>query len=125
MTSTTETTMQKQSEALGTEATVRVEAGKPKLVFVYGRTDGQSRRVEAFIAQVLQRRHNHETFELIRVCADEQPELVERLGVSDVPTLLVVDKRKVGLRLKRPKGAREPVAPSHVPRAPRTAARAR
>jgi thioredoxin-like negative regulator of GroEL len=110
MTSNTEQATRTQSEVLGTRTALRVEAGKPKLVFVYGRTDGQSRRVEAFVAQVLQRRHNHETFDLIRICADEQPELVERLGVSEVPTLLVVDERKIGLRLKRPKGAREVAA---------------
>ena len=80
---------------------------KPKLVFVYGQSDGQSRRVEGFIAQVLQRRHNHETFDVVRICAETDPELVERLGVSEVPTLLVVDERAVAVRLEQPRGARE------------------
>lgn len=75
---------------------------RPKLVFVYGETCGHSRRVEAFLAQVLQRRHNHETFDLVRVCAEEQPELVEQLGVSEVPTLLVIDQRRIEARVVKP-----------------------
>jgi len=80
---------------------------KPQLVFVYSQRDGLSRRVEGFIAQVLQRRHNHATFDLVRVCVETEPELVERLGVSEVPTLLVVDGRSIAVRLEQPRGAGE------------------
>ena len=83
------------------------EAARPKLVFVYGETDGQSRRTEAFLAQVLQRRHNHETFELVRVCAESEPEFVEQLGVTELPTLLVLDEQAIQARLTRPGGARQ------------------
>ena len=40
---------------------------------------------------MLQRRHNHETFELVRVSADARPELAERFGVAEVPAVVVVD----------------------------------
>jgi thioredoxin-like negative regulator of GroEL len=80
---------------------------RPKLVFVYGRTCGRSRRVEAFVAQVLQHRQNHATFQLVRVCAESQPELVRQLGIAELPTLLVIDERKVAARVERPHGRRE------------------
>jgi thioredoxin-like negative regulator of GroEL len=88
-------------EATATEA--RPES-RPKLVFVYSETCGHSRRVEAFLAQVLQRRHNHDTFHLVRVSAEKQPKLVEQLGVAEVPTLLIIDKRKIEARVERPRG---------------------
>ena len=79
---------------------------RPKLVFVYGQASGPSRRVEAFLAQVLQARHNQETFELVRICAEKQPRLLEQLGVSGVPTILVIDQRQIRARLERPRGRR-------------------
>jgi hypothetical protein len=36
-------------------------AEKPKLVFALSGRDGRSRRLDAYLAQVLQRRHNHDT----------------------------------------------------------------
>jgi hypothetical protein len=52
-------------------AAVRAEADdaatpRPQLLFVYSRTSGSSRRAEGFLAQVLQRRRNHNSFRLIR-----------------------------------------------------------
>ena len=41
------------------------------------------RRVEGFLAQVLQRRRNHETFKLYRVAQEERPDLVERFEIDD------------------------------------------
>ena len=79
---------------------------RPRLVFFYGRTSGPSRRVEAFLSQVLQRRHNH-TFRLVRVCAETHPELVERFAVSQVPTIVVVDGRRIRARVAAPKGRAE------------------
>src|SRR6266487_6851645 len=51
---------------------------KPSLVFFHSASSGRCRRVEGFLAQVLQRRANHDTFELVRVDADENAELVEQ-----------------------------------------------
>jgi thioredoxin-like negative regulator of GroEL len=86
-------------------ATERLE--RPRLVFFYSATSGRCRRVEGFIAQVLQRRHNHDTFSLYRVNADERPELAERFGVTTTPTLFVVQGRRIAGRLEVPGGCRQ------------------
>ena len=87
------------------QATPAVE--RPRLVFFYGRTSGPSRRVEGFLSQVLQRRHNHDTFKLIRVCAETNPELIERFAVGTVPTIVVVVGRRVRARVEAPRGRAE------------------
>ncbi len=46
----------------------RVDA-RPRLLFFFSSTSGPSRRAEGFLAQVLQRRANHSSFELVRVDA--------------------------------------------------------
>jgi hypothetical protein len=68
-------------------AVAATTATKPKLVFFYSPQSGRCRRVEGFIAQVLQRRRNHETFELVRVSVDKRPDLADRFGVETVPTI--------------------------------------
>ena len=80
---------------------------KPRLLFFTSSLSGECRRVEGFLAQVLQRRRNHGTFRLLLVDEDERPDLVERFGVSAVPTLVVVAGRKEHERLERPRGCRE------------------
>lgn len=78
---------------------------KPRLVFFYSKSSGACRRVEGFLAQVLQRRGNHETFRIDRVEATRHPDLHERFGIDDVPTLVVVEDRQVKGRLVAPRGA--------------------
>jgi hypothetical protein len=63
--------------------------------------------VEGFLAQVLQRRRNHATFKLHVVDELERPDLVRRFGVDDLPTLVVVEARRVEARLVKPRGCRE------------------
>jgi hypothetical protein len=63
--------------------------------------------VEGFLAQVLQRRRNHETFKLYVVEENDRPDLVERFGVELMPTLVVVEGKAVRARLERPRGCRE------------------
>lgn len=82
-------------------------AGKPGLVFFYSPVSGASRRVEGFLAQVLQRRRNHGTFRLYRVDERERPDLFERFAVVRTPTLVVVEEKLVRARLERPRGCRE------------------
>lgn len=82
-------------------------AAKPKLVFFYSPTSGGCRRTEAYLAQALQRRQNHQTFELVRVNVETRPDLAERLQVTTVPTLLVIEGKRVARRLVSPRGARE------------------
>jgi thioredoxin-like negative regulator of GroEL len=84
----------------------RVEAAaQPGLVLFYSQSSGACRRVEGFLAQVLQRRGNHKTFRLHRVEKSQQPELYERFRVDEVPTLVVVEDRRVKGRLVAPRGA--------------------
>jgi hypothetical protein len=56
---------------------------------------------------VLQHRHNHETFDVVRVSVDERPDLAERFRVDVVPTILVVEDRHVARRIVAPRGCRD------------------
>jgi thioredoxin-like negative regulator of GroEL len=84
----------------------QVEA-RPKLIFFYSSLSGRCRRSEGFLAQVLQRRHNHETFDLVRVSIERRPDLADRLRIDSVPTYLVVEDRRVRGRVVAPGGCRE------------------
>ena len=75
-------------------------ADRPTLCFFYSPTSGPSRRVEAFLAHVLQRGQKHRTFAVQRVNCDEHPELVERYAVKQMPTLIVIENRRVLGRLE-------------------------
>lgn len=80
---------------------------KPWLVYFHSSRSGRCRRVEALLAQTLQRRRNHDTFVLHRVDAEERPDLLERFRVQDLPTLVVVERRRVQARLELPRAAPE------------------
>jgi thioredoxin-like negative regulator of GroEL len=82
-------------------------ATKPRLVFFHSTRSGPSRRVEGFLAQVLQRRGNHKTFQLYRIATEEHPELAARFAVETIPTLIVVDGKEVRARLATPRGCEE------------------
>ncbi len=84
-----------------------VTTAQPGLVFFHSALSGHCRRVEGFLAQVLQRRRNHGTFKLYRVDRDDRPDLVERFGVETFPTLVVVERKQVQATLERPRGCRE------------------
>jgi thioredoxin-like negative regulator of GroEL len=88
------------------EATL-LGGSQPGLVFFHSSVSGQCRRVEGFLAQVLQRRRNHGTFRLYRVDQGERPDLLERFGVIKLPTLVVLQDRRVQARLERPRGCRD------------------
>ena len=85
----------------------QVVPAKPRLVFFQSKVCGRCRRVEGFIAQVLQRRKNHGTFQLVEVDVDERPDLAERFRIDETPTLLVVADRRVQGRLSHPRGCRD------------------
>jgi thioredoxin-like negative regulator of GroEL len=80
---------------------------KPRLVFFHSAVSGHCRRVEGFLAQVLQRRRNHGTFKVLRVAEEERPDLIERFRVETLPTLVVVEGKVVAARLERPRGCRD------------------
>ena len=88
-------------------AAASIRAHKPRLVFFHSSVSGACRRAEAFLAQVLQRRRNHETFRLYRVAKEERPDLLERFGVTATPTLVVVEGSMVRAKLELPRGCRE------------------
>ena len=90
------------------QATARATSvAKPRLVYFHSEVSGACRRVDGFLAQVLQRRGNHETFHLYRVAQEERPDLVERFAVTSMPTLVVLDDKAVAGRLERPRGCRD------------------
>jgi thioredoxin-like negative regulator of GroEL len=80
---------------------------QPRLVFFHSTVSGHCRRVDGFLAQVLQRRRNHGTFKVVRIAEEERPDLLERFKVADVPTLMVVEGNLVAGRLERPRGCRD------------------
>lgn len=82
-------------------------ADRPRLVFFYSPLSGRCRRVEGFIAQVLQRRRNHDTFDLVRVSVEGRPDLAQKFRVDEVPTICVVEDRKLQRRIVAPHGCRE------------------
>jgi thioredoxin-like negative regulator of GroEL len=82
-------------------------AEQPRLVFFHSALSGHCRRVEGFLAQVLQRRHNHATFSVTHVAEEDRPDLHQRFKIETVPTLVVVQNKKVTARLERPRGCRE------------------
>jgi thioredoxin 1 len=86
-------------------ASERVE--RPRLILFYSPVSGRCRRTEGFLAQVLQRRRNHDTFDLVRVSVDRRPDLAERFRIDEIPTVVVVEDRKVRKRIVAPSGSRE------------------
>jgi hypothetical protein len=80
---------------------------RPMLIFFTSDTNGRCRRAEGFLAQVLQRRHNHETFSLRFVHENEHPELIDRFAVAKTPTLMVVTGKRVRGVLVEPRGCEE------------------
>jgi thioredoxin-like negative regulator of GroEL len=80
---------------------------QPGLVFFHSSSSGRCRRVEGFLAQVLQRRSNHGTFKFYSVDVDSQPELAKRFKVGDVPVLFVVEDKRVRAKLPNPQGCRD------------------
>ena len=86
---------------------VRPDTARPSLYFVYSPTSGPSRRAEGFLAQVLQRRQNHRAFVVKRINCVDRPDLAEKLGAKTVPSLVVVENRRVRARLEGVTGCKE------------------
>jgi thioredoxin-like negative regulator of GroEL len=79
---------------------------KPRLLLFSSRLSGRCRRVDGFLAQVLQRRANHSTFELDRVEFEHRPDLHESFGIDEVPTLVVVEAGEIKGRMVDPDGCK-------------------
>jgi hypothetical protein len=81
---------------------------KPRLLFFLSAADGRSRRIEGYLAQVLQRRRNHDTFVVHKIDVDDRPDLVQRFRIPDgEPALLVVSQRLLRARLDGPRGVKD------------------
>jgi thioredoxin-like negative regulator of GroEL len=79
---------------------------RPRLLLFHSSVSGRCRRVDGFLAQVLQRRANHATFELERIEAEERPDVHESFGIDEVPTLVVVEHGKIRGRVVDPSGCK-------------------
>lgn len=79
---------------------------RPRLLFFYASVSGRCRRVEAFLAQVLQRRANHATFALEPIEAEDRPQLHEHFRIDELPTLVVVENGKVRGQIVDPGGCK-------------------
>lgn len=77
----------------------RTEQPAPLLLLFSEYTSGQSRRMDGFVAHVLQRRHNHGTFRYRIVLREQRPDLFDRFGITEAPTLVVIDDKVVKSRL--------------------------
>ena len=81
-------------------------SARPRLLLFHSQVSGRCRRVDGFLAQVLQRRANHATFELERIEAAESPDVHESFGIDVVPTIVVVSDGKIQGRIIDPGGCK-------------------
>ncbi len=56
---------------------------------------------------MLQRRGNHDSFELLNVDVDDNAELAAHFVIDEVPTIVVVENKRVRGRLESPRGCRD------------------
>jgi thioredoxin 1 len=70
---------------------------RPLLVFFSSARSGPSRRMESLVAHIA--RKERDRLRVIQVDVDQRTDLVEKLGVRDVPTLVLVVDRKAVARL--------------------------
>jgi thioredoxin-like negative regulator of GroEL len=92
---------------MSTAAATVIENARPRLLFFHDQRSGRSRRAEGFLAQVLQRGGNQQTFVIHCVEVGQRPDLADRFKIGATPTLLVVADQKVQARLESPTGCRD------------------
>jgi hypothetical protein len=63
--------------------------------------------MEGFVAQVLQRRRNHDTFKYYAVAREKRPDLVSKFGIEVIPTLAVLEDQRIAALLEGPRGCGE------------------
>lgn len=79
-------------------------SSRPMLILFTSQKEGRSRRAEGFLAQVLQRRRNHDTFSVRYVAREERPDLLEKFRIGETPSLVVLEGKRVRGRLAQPRG---------------------
>jgi thioredoxin len=70
---------------------------RPLLVFFTHARSGPARRMESLLAHIA--RKERDRLRVLRVDTDERPDLADRFGVDDVPTLVVVKDKHTVARL--------------------------
>jgi thioredoxin 2 len=70
---------------------------RPLLVFFTSARSGPARRMESLVAHIARKERGR--LRVIQVDVDQHGELVEKLAVQDVPTLVLVVDRKAVARL--------------------------
>jgi thioredoxin-like negative regulator of GroEL len=73
---------------------------KPKLVVFFSHSSGACRRMDGYLAHVLHSRLNRAAFDIVRVAVEQRPDLAERFDVRQVPTLCIVERRRVRKRIE-------------------------
>ena len=96
----------REPETASNAATATTAREKPMLLLFQSRVSGRCRRVDGFLAQVLQRRSNHATFELERIAVEDHPDLHESFAIDEVPTLVVVHAGQIRGRIVDPTGCK-------------------
>lgn len=71
---------------------------RPLLVFFRSEQSGPARRMESLIAHLA--RKERERVRVRRVDVDARPDLAARFGVTEVPTVVLVRRRRVVERLE-------------------------
>jgi thioredoxin 1 len=66
--------------------------GLPVLLFFTASTSGPARRMESLLAHLARKERSR--LRIARIDVDESPEWVERLKVTDIPTLVLVKERR-------------------------------
>jgi thioredoxin 1 len=75
-----------------------VKDRRPLLVFFTSRRSGPARRMESLLAHIA--RKERETLRVRKVDVDERPDLAERFRISQVPSLALVQGKRVVARLE-------------------------
>jgi thioredoxin-like negative regulator of GroEL len=70
---------------------------RPLLVFFSSTRSGPSRRMESLVAHIARKERGR--LRVIQVDVDQRADLVQKLSVEDVPTLVLVVDRKAVARL--------------------------
>ena len=71
---------------------------KPLLLFFWSERSGPARRMESLLAHLTRRERTR--LRVMRIDIETQADLAERLGVSEVPTLVLVKDKHVVARLE-------------------------
>jgi thioredoxin-like negative regulator of GroEL len=84
-----------------------MQEAKPGLIFFTSNTSGKCRRIEGYLAQVLQRRRNHDTFKYYAVAQEKRPDLLAKFRIELTPTLVVLEGTHVSAKLEQPRSGKE------------------